>query len=315
MKNYFAFNLKPQRFITVWILFLVLFMVPYVYFVLNIKNIIQPHQPSTILEFYGILVLIIVLSYAMIFYMVKLTIEGIEFKGESFVFEGTFGQFIGKFILGLFLTIITLGIYSPWFITKMQKFFVDNTSHDSNNLIFGGTAGKLFKIMFFATFLPIMALIIVLVSIQIKTGSYDQKTVGYYTNLITFVILIPYLYYLYKWMVNVTFEDYIIHWETSFWNSFGKILLEIFLSVITIGIYYPYARLRLYKYFVDRTFANSENSRRGFGYELEPQKDFLYIWGQILLTIITLGIYYPWAYCNITGRILSKTYTEQIVEE
>jgi len=33
------------------------------------------------------------------------------------------------------------------------------------------------------------------------------------------------------------------------------------------------------------------------------------------LTIITLGIYYPWAYCNITGRILSKTYTEQIVEE
>jgi uncharacterized membrane protein YjgN (DUF898 family) len=315
MKDYFAFNLKPQRFLAVWILFLVLFMVPYVYFVLNMKNIIQPQHPSTILEFYGILLLIIIICYAMIFYMLKLTIEGIEFKGNSFVFEGTFGQFIGKFLLGLFLSIITLGIYLPWFITNMQKFYIDNTSHDSHELEFAGTAGKLFKIMFFATFLPLMTMMIILMSILFKTGSYNPKTLGYYTNLATFVILIPYLYYLYKWLVNVNFRDYTIRWETNFWNSFGKILLEVFLSIITVGIYYPYARLRLYKYFVERTIATSENSKKGFGYELEAKEDFLYIWSQIILSIITLGIYYPWAYCNITARILGKTYSEQLVEE
>ena len=115
-------------------------------------------------------------------------------------------------------------------------------------------------------------------------------------------------------MVNVKFRNYTISWETTFWNSIGKILLEIFLSIITVGIYYPYARLRLYKYFMDRTVAESETGKKGFGYEIEARKDFLFLWGQLLLTIITMGIYYPWACCKVTSRILSKTYTEQIVK-
>jgi len=315
MKDYFNFNLKAQRLLTVWIAFLVLFIAPYVYMLVNIKDFVDPHHLSTLFEFYGIIILLMIISYALIFYMVKLTIEGIEFKGESFVFQGTFGQYIGKLLLGLFLTIITLGIYSPWFITKIQKFFVDNTSHDSNNLGFAGTAGKLFKILFFTTFLPMIVLMIVMIYLQIKSGNSDPKSVSLFMNLIIVLIMIPYMYYFYKWMVNVTFRDYTIRWETGFWNSCGKILLEMFLTVITVGIYYPFASLRLYKYFLGRTFATSESSKKEFGYDLEPRRDFLFIWGQLLLTIITLGLYYPWAYCNINSRIFSKTYVEQIVEE
>jgi len=315
MKDYFKFNLEAKRLLTVWLTFLVVFMVPYVILIVKTKDFIDPHHPSTIFEFYGILIVMIIVGYAILYYMFKLTIEGVEFKGSHLVFEGSFGQFMGKFILGMFLTIITLGIYSPWFITSIHQFFINNTSHDSNKLEFGGTAGKLFKILFFTTFLPIMAMMIVLIYIGFKTGNSDPKTIGYYTNGITVLIMIPYMYYFYKWMVNIHFKDYTISWETSFWKSCGKLLLEIFLSVITLGIFYPVAMLRLYKYFLERTFAVSESNKKGFGYELETREDFLYIWGQLLLTIITLGIYYPWAYCNITSRILSKTYTEQIAAE
>jgi uncharacterized membrane protein YjgN (DUF898 family) len=315
MKDYFNFNLKAQRLLSVWIAFLVLFVAPYVYMLVNIKDFVDPHHLSTLFEFYGIIILLMIISYALIFYMVKLTIEGIEFKGESFVFKGTFGQYIGKLLLGLFLTIITLGIYSPWLITKIQKFFLDNTSHDSNNLGFAGTAGKLFKILFFTTFLPMIVLMTVMIYVQIKSAPSNPGTFSLFMNLIIVLIMIPYMYYFYKWMVNVTFRDYTIRWETGFWNSCGKILLEMFLTIITVGIYYPFASLRLYKYFLGKTFATSESSKKEFGYDLESRKDFLYIWGQLLLTIITLGIYYPWAYCNINSRILSKTYVEQIVEE
>ncbi|MDD4972094.1 MAG: DUF898 family protein [Paludibacter sp.] len=315
MKDYFKFNLEAKRLLKVWITFLVVFMIPYVFILVKAKDFIEPHRPSTLFEFYGIMILLMILAYAILFYMFKLTIEGVEFKGSNLVFEGSFGRFMGKFILGLFLTIITLGIYSPWFITKMHQFFINNTSHDSNKLEFGGTAGKLFKILFFTTFLPILAMMIVMIYVGIKTGHSDPKTISYYTNGITVLIMIPYMYYFYKWMVNVNFKGYAIQWETSFWKSSGKLLQEIFLSVITLGIFYPLALLRLYKYFIERTFAVSESSKKGFGYELETQEDFLYIWGQLLLTIITLGIYYPWAYCNITSRILSKTYTEQIAAE
>ena len=315
MKEYFNFNLKAQKLLPVWLIFLVVFMVPYVYLMVNIKDFIDPLHPTSILGFYGIMFVIVIFAYALLFYVVKLTIEGIEFKGTHFVFDGTFGQFIGKFILGTFLSVITLGIYSPWFITKMQKFFVNHTSHESKNLEFAGSAGKLFKIFLFSVFLPMLILIGIMVVLQIKNGLTDSKLIGYYTNGITLFIMIPYMYFFYKWMVNVKFKEYAIRWETGFWNSCGKILLEIILSIITIGIFYPLAILRLYQYFLDRTFAVSESHKKGFGYDLEAGKDFLFIWGQLLLILVTLGVYYPWSYCKINSRILSKTYTEQIAAE
>jgi len=315
MKNYFNFNLKAEKLLPVWITFLILFMVPYVFLVVKMKDIIQPGHPSGAFKFFGIVLLLSIIAYALVFFMVKLTIGGVEFKGKSFVFSGTFGQFFGKFIIGTFFSIITLGIYSPWFITTIQKFFVDNTSIDSTDLEFKGTAGKLFKILFFTTFLPLMALIIIMVIIQFKSGNHaNPSTVSIFNNIITTIIMIPYMYYFYKWLVNIKFREYTIRWETDFWNSCGKLLMEILLSIITVGIYYPYALLRLYKYFLERTFAVSENGKKGFGFDMEAGKDFLFLWGQLLLTIITLGIYYPWACCKITSRILGKTYTEELAE-
>ncbi|MDP4240480.1 MAG: DUF898 family protein [Bacteroidota bacterium] len=314
MKDYFKFNLQAQKFLPVWLTFMVLVIVPYIFLAMNVKNVIPPDHPLGLLEYMGILFLLIIIAYAILFYMIKLVIEGVEFKGKSFVFDGSFGQFIGQFLLGLFWSIITLGIYLPWFITKIRKFFVNNTSHDSNKLEFAGTAGKLFKIMLLTTFLPIMLLTIVMAGIKLKTADFDPNSFGLFTNLITLIIMIPYLYYFYNWLVNIKFKDYTIRWETNFWNSCGKLLWEIILSIITVGIYYPYAILRLYKYFIEKTFAVSENSKKGFGFELEPREDFLFLWGQILLTIITLGIYYPCAYCKITSRILGKTFTEQLPE-
>lgn len=315
MKDYFNFNLKAQKLLTVWILFLVVIMVPYVYVIVHVKDFMDPHHPTSILGFYGIILLLVIAGYALLYFIYKLTIEGVEFKGSNLVFEGTFGEFLGRFILGMFLTIITLGIYSPWFIKNIYKFFVDNTSHNSNKLEFGGTAGKLFKILFFATFLPIMAMVILLVSFHFKAGQADAKTTGYISNAVMIFIMIPYMYYFYKWRVNINFREYAIRWETGFWTSCGKILKEVFLSLITAGIFYPVALLRLYQYFLQRTFAVSESNKKGFGYDLEAVKDFLLIWGQMFLTLVTLGIYYPWAFCKITNRILGKTYVEQLVEE
>ena len=119
---------------------------------------------------------------------------------------------------------------------------------------------------------------IVMAFIRIKTG-YHNPSFSIYTNLITLFILIPYTYYIYKWKANVRFRDYAIRWETDFWHSCGKILLEVFLTIITVGIYYPYAILRLYKYFIEKTVAVSENATKGFGFDLEAREDFFFLWG------------------------------------
>lgn len=122
------------------------------------------------------------------------------------------------------------------------------------------------------------------------------------------ILMIPYIYFFYKWMVAISYKTYTISWQTNFWNSCGKIAVEILLSLVTLGIYMPLATLRLYKYFTDRTVAASADRTLTFGYDIDQLDDFLFIWGQSLLTIVTLGIYYPWALCKIWSRVMGKTY-------
>ena len=65
-----------------------------------------------------------------------------------------------------------------------------------------------------------------------------------------------------------------------------------------------------YRYFMHKTVAQSPEQVKHFGYELESSKDFFFIWGQSLLILVTLGIYFPWAVSKIGSRVLEKTYLE-----
>jgi len=88
------------------------------------------------------------------------------------------------------------------------------------------------------------------------------------------------------------------------------------LAVITFGIYFPMAYLRLYQYFTDHTRSNVVNGKQILmGYNGDRISDFFFMWGQILLTVITLGFYYPWAFSRIAHRVITKTYFETSMVE
>lgn len=327
MKDYFKFNLTGKKLLPIWLLFLVLFVVPYCYVQYKIQGF-QGHEALqqeamqrlfSMLQWYGVMFLLLVIEYVFIFFIAKMSIENIEFKEKTFLFKGKFGEFFGVFILGLFLSIITIGIYSPWFVKNMYNYFAKNSSYNSNEFEFKGKGGELFLIILFTLIIPMIFIMggffifaFTFAISGVQNSELFKSSISIITMVVIFILMIPYMYYIYKWMVDVKYKNYTIKWETSFWNSSAKIALEILLSIITIGIYLPLASLKLYQYFAERTVAKSEVNSKKFGYDIEPWHDFLFIWGQVLLTIITLGVYYSWAYCKITNRILSKTYTEEI---
>jgi len=76
------------------------------------------------------------------------------------------------------------------------------------------------------------------------------------------------------------------------------------------------AYLNLYDYFIHKTESNIvDNQQIRFGYDINTSEDYIYILGQGLLAIVSLGIYYPWAIANIGKRFLNKTYmTKSLVE-
>ncbi|MBA0885283.1 DUF6693 family protein [Flavobacterium undicola] len=308
MKHYFDFNLTGKKLLPIWLLFYALFITPYVFLIISIKNMQIGVVPQ--LYVFPILLVLFLIAFILIFYISKLIIEHVRYKGKSITFGGTFGEFIGTVFLGYFLSIITFGIYLPWFIRNVHSFFVDNSSYDSHAFKFQGKGGKLFKIITFTFILPMIILMIILVQFAMKNSGIMPASIIYIQQVIIWVLMIPYMYFVHKWVVNIDYKNYNITWETDFWNSCGKIAVEIFLSIITFGIYMPMAMLKLYKYFTEKTVVRNKEITRKLGFDSDDINDFLFIWGQLLLTIITFGIYYPWSICNVYSRLISKTYLE-----
>jgi uncharacterized membrane protein YjgN (DUF898 family) len=309
MKNYFKFNLTGKKLLPLWLLFLVFFISPYIALILKMKHI-QPGESHQTLMFFPLMILLFVIVFIFSFYIAKLTIENIVYKDKNIVFSGSFWKYFGKVILGLFLSIITFGIYMAWFVRNLHRFIVDNSSYDSQNFKFQGKGGKLFVILLLTIMIPTLILSIFM-AIYIIRDPNQVKSSILILQVIMIPIMVPYMYFVYKWMVNINYKDYNISWQTNFWNSVGKIAIEMGLTIITLGIYMPLASVRLYKYFTTRTIAANGESKQRFGYDIDHLNDFLFIWGQMLLTIITIGIYYAWAYSKIGNRILSKTYLEK----
>lgn len=329
MKNYFKFNLTSNKIFPIWIAYMVLFLIPYIFVQYKIQGLkAQPHDPQASLEmagsalkWYSVMVILILIEYVILFFFARLAIGAIQFKEKSFIFLGELGAFLKVLIPGFLFTIITIGIYSPWYIRNLIEFYAKNTLYKDDKFKFKGEGSDLFLIILFTMIIPMIFLFVIVMILAVIAGfrglstTANPTTITMYAALVVFIIallVIPYIYYSSKWKINFKIKDYSIQWETRFWDSAAKIAVEILFSLITIGIYTPLASLKLLKYFGERTIARSPDSAKKFGYDLEAREDFVFIWKQILLTIVTIGLYYPKAICNVGSRIIEKVYIEEI---
>jgi uncharacterized membrane protein YjgN (DUF898 family) len=313
MKQYFDFTVTGKRLLPIWLIMFVLIVIPYSINTYYSTTFIGEVAQSAKMQSLAIQLLLMLVGYLLVFFFIKITMEGVRYKEKNVEVHVDFSTYLLTLLLGILLSIITLFIYTPWFVRKLTKLFCDNSSLDSEEFEFKGSGGRLFVIVLLTIILP-MVVIGVLTGLLIASNPKDITTSLLFNFVILFVML-PYMYFTYKWFVDVDYKKYHIAWDTNFWESILKLFVEILVSTVTFGIYLPMAYLRLYGYFAQRTIATSEDSTLKFGFEYNAKKDFLYIWGQILLTIVTLGIYYPWAYANIGKRFLSQTYLENVDAE
>jgi len=313
MKSYLNFTLKGSQFLPVWIAFFFFFMIPY-YFLLGefnelISSDVPAGGPSKLFFIY--LAFVLAMAYTFVYYMVKLVVQSLEYKGERVLCNYHLGKYIGIIIKGIVLSIVTVGIYIPWLIKNIHRFFTNGVLYNSHKFSFKGKGGKLFLIMTLTTFIPFLLVGIVLFSILESTIDLQSQNFLLIYQLIVMFSLVPNIYLILKWMVDFRYKDYLIRWDTEFFPATGKIALELVLAVITLGIYFPMAYLRLYRYFTEHTKSNVVNAKQiSLGYDGDLLSDFLFIWGQILLTVITLGFYYPWAFSRIAQRVLTQTFLE-----
>jgi len=322
MKNYLQLTLTGKKLFPIWISFLVLFLAPYPFMIEKLKHFQSAAGDETekfyaLVFYYLYLLPVVIVFFCFLFYAIKLIVNNTEYKDEFLSFDGKVKDYLLTVTGNFLLTVITFGIYTPWFTKKLYDYFATNTSYKSHKFKFKGHGTDLFLIYLFWIVIPLLILLFFLIFAIVVSqlaGNPESTIVLMISSLIVptvNILFVPFTYYSYKWIVNFQYKEYNIHWETRFWNSIAYILGQVALTLITFGIYFPVAYLRIYRYFVHLTVAKTNTSCKTFGYDLEPKSDFLFIWKQTLLTAITIGVYFPWAVSNISSKIIGKTFIEE----
>ena len=289
---------------------------------------------------------VLAMAFIFIFFMAKLILQCVGFNGIKVFCDYHAGKYIGIVISGLVLSIVTIGIYVPWFVRNLNRFFVHGASYNSHKFAFKGKGGKLFLYITLPIFISFLLVGIVLFSLLNPGIDIQSPSYIWIYQVVVISILVSIIYLTFSWMVNIRYKNYLIRLDTDFFTAMGKIAIELVLAILlvfifqwltsvfvillwdadsfpvagkiavelvlavtTVSIYFAMAFIRLYRYFTEHTKSNIvDGTMITMGYDGDQLQDFKFMWRQILLTAITFGIYYPWAFSRIVARMLTQTY-------
>lgn len=309
MKTYFDFTLEPRKFLNIWLLFYVLVLIPYGWYMYRVNSgTLDMDHPGRIL-----LIMLVVMLFALgiYYYFITIFLEHFSLGEKKVEFVSPFSAFLNRIIPGFFLGFLTLGIYFAWFIRDLVQFFANGSQHEGESFQFHGDPLRLFIILSATLFLPIF--LMSLITLQLSPEVLESTWFRFVNQAISMLVMIPYMYFVLKWLMNFQHKDQYIYLNIQFAESGLVILKEVGLTIITLGIYFPMMFLRIYTHFAERTIVARDHSYRTMGYDLEAGDDFVFIWMQTLICIGTLGMYVPWALSKVGKRILSKTYLSESI--
>ncbi len=307
MKTYLDFTLQPQKFLNIWLLFYVLVLVPYGWYTYRVSSgkFEMLHPGGFLLG----AILVMLFALGIYFYFTRVFMEHIRLGEKKVEFTASFPAYLNKVIPGFLLSMLSLGIYFAWFIRDILRFFAGSIRLDGEAFEFRGSSLRLFTILFLSLFLPLI--VVSLLTFQLPTELLESTWFAIVNQAVFMIIMVPYTYLLWVWIINFRYRDQYIYLNTPFSEAALFILKELGLAIITLGVYFPMMYLKVYKYFAERTIVAKDESYRTLGYDLEAGEDFVFIWRQALLCIVTLGLYVPWAFSKIGKRILSKTFLSE----
>jgi uncharacterized membrane protein YjgN (DUF898 family) len=332
MRNYFDFKLKgSQIFLYVlagWVVMAALtlvFALPYVGMAVSgevpaIKErLLDTAYLWSVIAFLGIAFAAIVVNYVVLFYIVKATVGGLSIGEDRFVPQYDPGRYVWLVVGGAFLSVITLGIYFPWFVTRMLRYFAENTSFRFNTFNFRGKGMALFGIIVLAMVLPVFLAALGVAALGVSASAFGRQPSRevLWGFLIMFAMLFMAALYIaltIRWVFKFSYGSKRVTTDMKLIPAAFYIMGQSFLVMITMGLYGPMCMLRMYGYVVGHMVLGDEIVEDRFGFTLDVWKDYFFVLGQGLLTIITVGIYWPWAYARISTRLFTHSYVETVEE-
>ena len=217
---------------------------------------------------------------------------------HNFFFTGKGSRYFGIWAVNIILTILTLGLYYPWAKAAVRKYLWNETTLDGDPFVYHGTGKEMFKgfIIAYGIIFALFGLIIL----------FPMAFILFYVGLI---LLGPVaIFGAWKYRLSRT------SWRGIFFSFRGNMteflklyFKNIFLTIITLGIYGSWMRVNIMKYLLSHSqFGQYKLDFKGSGGEMFG----INITG-IILSVITLYIYLPWFIANSFNFTINNVEVEQ----
>ena len=189
----------------------------------------------------------------------------------------------------LFLTLVTLGIYTPWARTTRRAYLWKQVQIGEDRLDYTGTGKELFYgyLKVAACYLLFFALPWGVMRISPALGQI-LRVLG----LLVVAVLLPYaVYWSRRYLLGRTRWRGIRFGLAGEARAFARTWwVGGLLTVITLGIYGPIFANRIY----GALLRNTRYGSAAFTYDGRDGAAFKIAIKGLLLSVVTLGIYYPW---------------------
>lgn len=165
-------------------------------------------------------------------------------RREAFTFTGNGNEFFKIWIVNIFLTIITLGIYSAWAKVRTNKYFYGNTWLDNAAFEYLADPIQILKGRLVA---------VVLFIIYIGAEQFNPAIAA--GLFLAFILVLPFfvMMSLRFRMRNTAYRNIRFGFDGTFWDAVKAYTLMFFLMPFTLGLLLPYMLFLQTRYMVGNT--------------------------------------------------------------
>jgi uncharacterized membrane protein YjgN (DUF898 family) len=218
-------------------------------------------------------------------------------------YRGTGGELFFIVIKNVFLTLITLGFYTPWARTAKRAFLWRQMEIGEHRLEYTGTGMELFW-----GYLKVGLVYLLLLGIPggLQRAAPTVSIVWRLVGTLILVFIIPFaIYWSRRYLLGRTRWRGIRFGLAGEAKDFVKLFLwTSLLSGLTLGFYGPVANNRMYGFIMNNTRYGSA----AFRYDGPNGEAFKIGIKGFFLTLLTLGIYLPWYLASMQRFRLAHTH-------
>jgi uncharacterized membrane protein YjgN (DUF898 family) len=197
-------------------------------------------------------------------------LKNTSYRNIPFRYHASIFSFYKFFIIHFFLNMLTFGFVFPYTYARYKALIINNASYGNGNFNFSGKASYLYSM--FLKFFAVMMILGMASSVIFGTMSeHEDQAIN--TILMIFIV-VGYIAFIIVMVLMQGIVDAIIsnwirnHTMLKSANLKGEmspirlgviVFTNMLLVVLTLGIYYPWAKVRYLKYVMEHTAINCQD--------------------------------------------------------